>query len=580
MRIALLTSQFPGARSGGIGTYTLQAARALVEAGHETHLFTLALPADVRGKVPAGVQLHEVADLATTVAEGKLPGAAMTAIYTAGGGGDAMYRLANAWRFYEAIAALHERTPLDVIEAPEYEALGLPLASSRLVGVALIVQLHSGSVINRLGNDVSAGPGDALIDAFEAAAIIAADGICAPTRAVMNATGRALFDIAGGLPTAPRQAVVPLPFRAADPAVKWTPPAANGAVLFVGRLERLKGVDLLAEAAGEFLASFPDATLELAGTDTPTAPAGGSMQTHLQSIIPAAVRGRVKFLGELPPETVRDAMARSALVVIPSRYENYSQVACEAMAAGRAVIVASDTGPAEFVGNAGVTFQRGDDKSLASTLVKLYGDKTRLATLGQAGFIKMRTELSAQQAIAERVAFYKQTVANARDASGKRRATSKLELATSCRATLEFCAQRLENLPARHVAELLRSLATLDRALTGEALPLATPGSRLLVIFESLGTGSQVLLFGAGRHTTRLLSECALWQSGLSFPQRIRPRCPLRPQHMPALSEALICPLCRQRIICLLCPQRIICRPLCALRRAAPSRGGARRRGP
>ena len=379
MRIALLTSQFPGARSGGIGTYTLQAARALVEAGHETHLFTLALPADVRGKVPAGVQLHEVADLATTVAEGKLPGAAMTAIYTAGGGGDAMYRLANAWRFYEAIAALHERTPLDVIEAPEYEALGLPLASSRLVGVALIVQLHSGSVINRLGNDVSAGPGDALIDAFEAAAIIAADGICAPTRAVMNATGRALFDIAGGLPTAPRQAVVPLPFRAADPAVKWTPPAANGAVLFVGRLERLKGVDLLAEAAGEFLASFPDATLELAGTDTPTAPAGGSMQTHLQSIIPAAVRGRVKFLGELPPETVRDAMARSALVVIPSRYENYSQVACEAMAAlTRSTLadICEDTGARQLAFNMmseaqrigeslGITFRVPIDKRIA-----------------------------------------------------------------------------------------------------------------------------------------------------------------------------------------------------------------------
>ena len=63
MRIALLTHQFPGVRLGGIGAYTLHAARALAR-GHEPHVFTFTLPEDVRRSLPSGVIVHEVNDLA------------------------------------------------------------------------------------------------------------------------------------------------------------------------------------------------------------------------------------------------------------------------------------------------------------------------------------------------------------------------------------------------------------------------------------------------------------------------------------------------------------------------------------
>jgi hypothetical protein len=73
MRIALLSHQWPGARMGGIGSCVRQTALALAGDGHDVHVFTLTLPADVRMRVPAGITVHEAADLAQAIHQDELP---------------------------------------------------------------------------------------------------------------------------------------------------------------------------------------------------------------------------------------------------------------------------------------------------------------------------------------------------------------------------------------------------------------------------------------------------------------------------------------------------------------------------
>src|ERR1700677_3167397 len=70
MRIAFLTFEFPDARPGGIGSYVLKCAKALAAIGHEPHIFTLSVPQVVLKRLPAGVHLHEVADVAQRVEAG------------------------------------------------------------------------------------------------------------------------------------------------------------------------------------------------------------------------------------------------------------------------------------------------------------------------------------------------------------------------------------------------------------------------------------------------------------------------------------------------------------------------------
>src|SRR6478609_3588493 len=122
MRIAMLTHQWPGARMGGIGTAMRETASALAGAGHEVHVFTLALPADVRAGIPVGVTIHEVEDLAARVRTGNVLGA-LAAVVNAGGEG--VYRLALGVLLCEAVREAHRQIPFDVVEAPEVEALGV-----------------------------------------------------------------------------------------------------------------------------------------------------------------------------------------------------------------------------------------------------------------------------------------------------------------------------------------------------------------------------------------------------------------------------------------------------------------------
>src|SRR5579862_5392396 len=156
MKIGLISHQFPGTRGGGIGSYVLEAAAALARGGHEVHLFTLSLPADVRGVAAMeGVTLHEVAGLAERVegdgGEGKLPAALAGAVES---GGEGIYRLALGWILCEAVRQFQqEGGGLEVVEAPEYEALGLPLMLRPEGNLAVVTQTHLCSAIARAGNE-------------------------------------------------------------------------------------------------------------------------------------------------------------------------------------------------------------------------------------------------------------------------------------------------------------------------------------------------------------------------------------------------------------------------------------------
>ena len=69
MRIAFLTSQFPGIRMGGIGSNTLAIARGLADVGHDVHVFTFHLPADLLATLPKNITFHPTSDLAQCAAD-------------------------------------------------------------------------------------------------------------------------------------------------------------------------------------------------------------------------------------------------------------------------------------------------------------------------------------------------------------------------------------------------------------------------------------------------------------------------------------------------------------------------------
>lgn len=174
-------------------------------------------------------------------------------------------------------------------------------------------------------------------------------------------------------------------------ANRATGPAGPGAavrLLFVGRLEREKGVfDLVnacrpqLEADAHGLASGQDLILDFIG--------GGRSEAELARQIEAAGLGeRVRLHGRLPHDEVLSLMARATAVVTPSQPEfpeGRCMVAMEALALG-VPVVAPDYGPFPFLvrdGDNGLLYRAGDVDALRQALDVVCRQPDRVAQLRQ-----------------------------------------------------------------------------------------------------------------------------------------------------------------------------------------------------
>jgi D-inositol-3-phosphate glycosyltransferase len=161
-------------------------------------------------------------------------------------------------------------------------------------------------------------------------------------------------------------------------------------VLFVGRIEPLKGVDILIEAMSclnlQEIASSKPILLAIIGGDPEVNPAGltGEM-ARLQKMSNDLCMGKmIVFLGKRGQDTLPYYYSASDVVVMPSHYESFGMVALEAMACGIPV-VASQVGGLAFLVQDGITgyhVQDDDPNELCSRLKQLLQDHQLRETLG------------------------------------------------------------------------------------------------------------------------------------------------------------------------------------------------------
>lgn len=109
-------------------------------------------------------------------------------------------------------------------------------------------------------------------------------------------------------------------------------------ILFMGRLNPIKGPDLLLRAFCEAKDAFPDVHLVFAGPD------GGMLETLKQIAHAGGAAERVHFLGYIAGRDKASAYHAAALLVIPSRQEAMSIVALEAGISGTPVLLTDQCG--------------------------------------------------------------------------------------------------------------------------------------------------------------------------------------------------------------------------------------------
>lgn len=148
-------------------------------------------------------------------------------------------------------------------------------------------------------------------------------------------------------------------------------------ILFMGRLNLIKGPDLLLDAFATVAAEFPDARLVFAGPDEGL---GGLLVDE------AANRGilnRVDFLGFITGSKKAAAYRAADILVVPSRHEAMSIVAVEGGICGTAVLMTDQCGLDELSEIDPRLIVPANKEALAEALRMALSDLDRLSEWGK-----------------------------------------------------------------------------------------------------------------------------------------------------------------------------------------------------
>jgi L-malate glycosyltransferase len=141
-------------------------------------------------------------------------------------------------------------------------------------------------------------------------------------------------------------------------------------LIFLGRLIARKRVDLLIDAVGRLVETYPDIQLQVIGDG----PCRAALEAQ-SGRSPAAAH--IRFTGHLEGRALDDHIEAADMLVLPSAREGASYAALEATAAGLA-IVTTDTGPAEFIDGNGIVVPVNDLAALTAAIAAYCSDPDRL----------------------------------------------------------------------------------------------------------------------------------------------------------------------------------------------------------
>lgn len=179
-----------------------------------------------------------------------------------------------------------------------------------------------------------------------------------------------------------RTSVIPM---GVDARILFTPNAevirAHRQLLFVGRLDVQKGIELLIHVMPAILAEYSDCTLKIIGN--------GPQQRQLQEQIDRmGLNAHIELVGAVPNVDLPLHFRNSTLLVFPSLgSEGLGLVCAEALACECPVVASNLPAVLEVVQHeiSGLIFQQGDCKDLTSKILVMLADPARRRAMGAAG---------------------------------------------------------------------------------------------------------------------------------------------------------------------------------------------------
>jgi glycosyltransferase involved in cell wall biosynthesis len=364
MRIALVSQEYPPETAkGGIGSQTFLKAHGLASRGHQVHVISRSPTGERSERDDHGVHLTRIPGFERRMA---------------------VHTEAADWLTYSAevavaIALLHAKTPIDLVDCPEWGAEGYVHLLNRTEWnhIPTVIHLHGPLVMfaHTMGWPEMDSEFYRTGTAMEGACLRVADAVFSSSRCSADWCAK-LYGLERGR--------IPVLHTGVDTelfAPRPVPKARRPTVIFVGKLARNKGVTLLVEAACQLAGEFPELHLRLLGRGEPAIVA--ELQGRAQS---AGLPDLLDLPGFVDRAELPDHLSRAHVFAAPSQYEGGPGfVYLEAMACGLPVIACAGSGAAEVVrpGGNGLLVPPHDVKALTAALRTLLRGATEGRSMGE-----------------------------------------------------------------------------------------------------------------------------------------------------------------------------------------------------
>jgi glycosyltransferase involved in cell wall biosynthesis len=174
-------------------------------------------------------------------------------------------------------------------------------------------------------------------------------------------------------------------------------------ILFLGRIHKIKGIDLLIEAYSKVLEEFPNVRLVIAGPDD------HYFSTLQKQIINSNITNLPLFTGPLYGKEKLSAYIDADVYVLPSRYETFPNTVLEAWACGRPVIVTKGCLIADIIERAGYVSEF-EVNQLKNLIIKSLRDDFENKKFGEIGQKLVQNEFDSLSVTKKMISFYSKTI--------------------------------------------------------------------------------------------------------------------------------------------------------------------------
>jgi glycosyltransferase involved in cell wall biosynthesis len=272
------------------------------------------------------------------------------------------------------------------------ESFGLSFAVSNLKLIPVVVRLHGPWFVNGKYGDPDYGNVlNSRREEFEGRGIRNAQTLTSPSANVIDAVKRHY-----GLAPSTETKVIPNPISSTPQDQTWSlENCCKDTLLFIGRIDKRKGADLVLLAFADLATRYPRLRLKLVGPDRGIENDKGQLLTYenfIRANIPESIRSRIHFFGPLSNSDLKAQRAKCFATIVASRYEIMPYSILEAMSFGCPLIATSVGGIPEMITDLhnGLLVPSEDLGAMIRACERLMNDPQLAAALGEQAWLDCR----------------------------------------------------------------------------------------------------------------------------------------------------------------------------------------------